>query len=227
MRILLVEDEKELSRALERMLTKDGYEVDAVYDGADGSDYALTGLYDLIILDVIMPKKNGFEVLSDIRQEGIEVPVLILTALGDEKDKIAGLDRGADDYVSKPFSFDELSARIRALLRRRGKLVADNKLTYGNAALDLGAFSLSTPSGKISLTSKEFEILRFLFEYPNFVASKDDLILKAWGLDGEFESNNLEVYISFVRKKLVHLNANFGIEAVRGVGYRLAMTDAK
>lgn len=221
MRILLVEDEKELSRALEKMLTKDGYDVDAVYDGADGSAYALTGLYDLIILDVIMPKKNGFEVLSDIRRKGIETPVLMLTALGDEKDKIAGLDRGADDYVSKPFSFDELSARIRALLRRRGKFVADNKIKYGNAELDLNAFSLSTPSGKISLTAKEFEILRYLFEYPNFVASKEDLILKAWGLDSEFESNNLEVYVSFIRKKLVHLNADFKVEAVRGVGYRL------
>lgn len=124
----------------------------------------------------------------------------MLTALSDEHDKIAGLDRGADDYVSKPFSFDELSARIRALLRRRGKLVTDNKLEYAEATLDLTTFTLATPKGEIGLTAKEFELLRYMFEYPNFVAAKEDLILKAWGLDSDFESNNLEVYISFIRK---------------------------
>lgn len=222
MRILLVEDEKDLARALARMLMKEGYDVDSVYDGADGLSFSLSGLYDLIILDVIMPKMNGFEVLAELRRKGLETPILMLTALSDEKDKIGGLDRGADDYVSKPFSFEELSARIRALLRRRGKLVTDNKLVYMNATLDLSSFMLSTAKGEIGLTAKEFEILRYLFEYPNFVASKDDLILKAWGLDSDFESNNLEVYISFIRKKLNHLGTDFSIEAVRGVGYRLA-----
>lgn len=224
MRILLVEDEKELSRAIVRMLMKEGYDIDAVYDGADGLSFSLSGLYDLIILDVLMPKMNGFEVLTELRRKKVETPILMLTALSDEKDKIAGLDRGADDYVSKPFSFEELYARIRALLRRRGKFVTDNKLTYSNSTLDLSGFVLSTPKGEIGLTAKEFEILRYLFEYPNFVASKEDLILKAWGLDSEFESNNLEVYISFIRKKLLHLDAAFTIEAVRGVGYKLVET---
>ena len=128
-------------------------------------------------------------------------PILILTALSDEHDKVAGLDRGADDYVSKPFSVEELSARIRALLRRRGKLVTDNKLEYAEATLDLMTFTLSTPKGEIGLTAKEFELLRYLFEYPNFVAAKEDLIVKAWGLECDFESNNLEVYMSFIRKK--------------------------
>lgn len=222
MRILLVEDEKELSRALAKMLTKDGYDVDCVYDGADGLSFAATGMYDLILLDVIMPKKNGFEVLAEIRSKKLETPVIMLTALAEEHDKIYGLDKGADDYVSKPFSFDELSARIRAVLRRRGKLVSDNKLEYQNAALDLTTYMLSTPSGEISLTGKEFELLRYMFEYPGFVAAKEDLILKAWGLNSEFESNNLEVYMSFIRKKLTHLNADFTIESVRGVGYRLS-----
>ncbi|MCM1306406.1 MAG: response regulator transcription factor [Bacteroides sp.] len=222
MRILLIEDEKELARALAKMLAKDGYDVDSVHDGADGLSFASSGMYDLILLDVIMPKMNGFEVLSEIRRRKLDTPVIMLTALADESNKIQGLDNGADDYVSKPFSFNELSARIRAVLRRRGKLVSDNKLEYGGASLDLTTYELSTQSGKISLTAKEFELLRFLFEYPKFVASKEDLILKAWGFNSEFESNNLEVYMSFLRKKLTHLNASFTIEAVRGVGYKLA-----
>lgn len=169
-----------------------------------------------------MPKMNGFEVLSEIRRRKLETPVIMLTALADENDKILGLDNGADDYVSKPFSFPELSARMRAVLRRRGKLVSDNKLEYAEASLDLTTYVLSTPTGEISLTSKEFELLRYMFEYPKFVAAKEDLILKAWGFNSEFESNNLEVYMSFLRKKLLHLNASFTIEAVRGVGYKLA-----
>ncbi len=221
MRILLVEDERELARALARMLTKDGYDVDCVYDGADGLNFASTGMYDMILLDVIMPKMNGFEVLSQIRARKISTPIIMLTALADEKDKITGLDKGADDYVSKPFSFPELSARMRAVLRRRGKLVSDNKLEYQDASLDLTTYELSTPNGSINLTGKEFELLRYMFEYPNFVAAKEDLILKAWGLNSEFESNNLEVYMSFLRKKLRHLHASFSIESVRGVGYKL------
>lgn len=222
MRILLVEDEKELSRALAKMLGNDGYDVDCVYDGADGLNFASAGMYDLVLLDVMMPKMNGFEVLAQIRNRKIDTPVIMLTALADENDKIKGLDNGADDYVSKPFSFKELSARIRAVLRRRGKLVSDNKLEYAEASLDLTTYELSTPYGSINLTGKEFELLRYLFEYPNFVAEKEDLILKAWGLNSDFESNNLEVYMSFLRKKLRHLNASFTIESVRGVGYKLS-----
>lgn len=162
--------------------------------------------------------------LATLRQRKLETPVIMLTALTDENDKISGLDKGADDYVSKPFSFNELSARIRAVLRRRGKLLSDNKLEYQNASLDLTTFTLSTQNGSINLTGKEFELLRYLFEYPNFVATKENLILKAWGLNSEFESNNLEVYMSFLRKKLTHLGANFTIESVRGVGYKLSQS---
>ena len=227
MKLLLVEDEKELSRALVKMLEKDGYDIDAVYDGADGYNYGLTGVYDLIILDVMMTKMNGFEVLTRLRRKEIETPILMLTALSDEHDKINGLDHGADDYVSKPFSYDELAARIRALLRRRGKLISDNKLQCGNVVLDLSQYTISTENGTQSLSAKEFELARYFFEYPNFVANKDDLIMKVWGLDSEFESNNLEVYISFLRKKLQHLDADINIEAVRGVGYKINKNDEK
>ena len=222
MRILLIEDEKELARALAKMLSKEDYDVDTVHDGADGLNFASTGMYDLILLDVIMPKMNGFEVLSEIRRRKLNTPVIMLTALSDESNKVQGLDIGADDYISKPFSFPELSARIRAVLRRKGQLVSDNKLEYAEASLDLTTYELSTPSGSINLTAKEFELLRYLFEYPKFVASKEKLIYKAWGFKNEFESNNLEVYMSFLRKKLAHLNASFTIEVVRGVGYKLA-----
>ena len=136
MRVLLVEDEKELARALAQMLTKDGYDVDCVYDGADGLNFAATGMYDIILLDVIMPKMNGFDVLGEIRRKKLDTPIIMLTALSDDNDKINGLDKGADDYVSKPFSFNELSARMRAVLRRRGKLVSDNKLEFSGASLD-------------------------------------------------------------------------------------------
>lgn len=222
MRILLVEDEKELSRALAKMLTKDDYDVDCVYDGLDGLNFAMTNMYDLILLDIIMPKMNGFEVLSAIRSKKIDTPVIMLTALTSEGDKVSGLDKGADDYVAKPFSYNELSARIRAVLRRKGKLVSDNKLEYGNASLDLTRYCITTEKGEMNLTAKEFELLRYMFEYPSFVATKEDLILKAWGFNSDFESNNLEVYMSFLRKKLLHLEASFTIESVRGVGYRLS-----
>jgi len=222
MRILLVEDEKELARALAKMLATEHYDVDCVYDGVDGLSFASTGMYDLILLDVIMPKMNGFEVLSEIRKKKMDTPVIMLTALTDEKDKVQGLDKGADDYIAKPFSYNELSARIRAVLRRKGNLVNDNKIAYGNISLDLTNYAIENNAKSIQLTTKEFELIRYLFEYPNFVAEKDDLIVKAWGLDSEFESNNLEVYMSFLRKKLQHLNANFSIESVRGVGYKLS-----
>ena len=227
MRILLVEDEKELNRALAKMLEKDGYEVDSVYDGADGYNYGMTKIYDLVVLDVMMPIMNGFEVLQKLRKKGIETPILMLTALADDQDKIAGLDYVADDYVTKPFNYDHLVARIRALLRRRGKFVSDNKLTCGNVTLDLTTHEISTDKASFALSGKEFEIARYFFEYPNFVANKDDIISKVWGLDNEFESNNLEVYISFFRKKLAHMEANFTIESLRGVGYKIQMSDGK
>jgi DNA-binding response OmpR family regulator len=179
-------------------------------------------MYDLIVLDIIMPRLNGLEVLSGLRSKKLQTPVLLLTALSDENDIVAGLDRGADDYLSKPFSMSELTARVRALLRRRGRLVQDNTLEFCGTTLNLGKFTISNENGSVGLTSKEFEILRHLMEYPDFVSNKEDLILKGWGLDSDFESNNLEVYMSFIRKKLNHIGSGFTIDAVRGVGYKLS-----
>ena len=222
MRVLLIEDEKELSRALESMLIKEKYEVDAAYDGAEGLEYALSGIYDIIILDVMMPRLDGYQVIKKMRENKIDTPVLMLTALSADYDKVKGLDLGADDYMAKPFSVSELFARVRALLRRRGKLVSDNKLSYSNCELDLSGRKIITQKGEIQLSYKEFEILRYLFEQPNFVADKDSLINKVWGFESEFESNNLEAYMSFLRKKLSHLECDFSIESVRGVGYKLS-----
>lgn len=221
MRILLVEDEKKLSEALVNILKREKYEVDAAYDGEDGLYYALANIYDIIILDVLMPKKNGWEVLKELRMKKITTPVLMLTALADTSDKIQGLDLGADDYLAKPFSVPELLARIRALLRRKGSLISDNTLKYGNTVLSLSSYLLSSNYTSIKLSVKEFEIMRYFFENSSFVAEKESMISRVWGLDNDFESNNLEVYISFIRKKLQHIKANYTIETIRGVGYRL------
>ncbi len=221
MRILLVEDEVKLSDALVNILKREKYEVDATYDGEDGLYYALTNIYDAIILDVMMPKMNGWEVLQNIRAKKITTPVLMLTALSETADKIHGLDSGADDYLSKPFSTPELLARLRAIMRRKGQLVTDNTMTYGNTTLNLSSYQLYSLQTSIKLSVKEFEIMRYFFENPTFVAEKEALISKVWGFDNDFESNNLEVYISFLRKKLLHIKANYGIESIRGIGYRL------
>lgn len=220
MRVLLVEDEKQLSEALQNVLKREKYEVDAAYDGEDGLYYALANIYDAIILDVMMPKKNGFEVLKELRSKNITTPVLMLTALSDVQDKIQGLDLGADDYLGKPFSVPELLARLRAIMRRKERII-NNTLKYGNTELDLKTYQLKSDTNNVKLSLKEFEIMRYFFENPTFVAEKENLISKVWGFDNDFESNNLEVYISFLRKKLIYLKANYNIESLRGIGYRL------
>ncbi len=222
MRLLLAEDERSLSDALVRVFASEKYEVDAVYDGESALDYALSGIYDVILLDILMPKMKGTEVLRELRKREVATPVLMLTALSSSEDKVAGLDLGADDYLTKPFSISELLARVRALIRRRGQLVSDNKLNYQNISLDMSTYKLSSQSGNIKLSVKEFEIMRYLLERPTFVAKKEELILKVWGYDSEFESNNLEAYMSFLRKKLKQLGAEFTINSVRGVGYELS-----
>ena len=222
MRLLLIEDERALSYALVNMFEKEKIEVTACYDGKEGLEYALTGVFDVILLDVLMPKMNGFDVLKEIRKNKISTPILMLTALSGESDKVKGLDLGADDYLAKPFGFGELMARVRALLRRgQSTLAIDNRLYYGNTELDITNSLLRANGKEVQLSQKELGIVKFFFERSDFVGNKEEIITRVWGLDNDFLSNNLEVYISFIRKKLTFVGANFTIEALRGIGYKL------
>lgn len=221
MKILLIEDEVQLSDALVDILKKEKYQVTPIYDGEEGLYYAISNSYDLIILDVILPHRNGFSILEEIRKAKVGTPVLMLTALTQESNKIKGFDLGADDYLPKPFSMAELLARIKALLRRKGEYISDNTISLGNLTLHLKSYELSTPYNSIKVSAKECELLRFLLSNPKFIATRDDLINKVWGFDTEIESNSIEVYMSFLRKKLVFLKSNVSIVTVRGVGYKL------
>ena len=216
MKLLLVEDEKQLSEALQQILIKNKYTVDAVYNGDEGLDYALTGVYDVIILDIMLPKLNGIEILKMIRKRKISTPVILLTAKGSVEDRILGLDSGADDYLPKPFSPDELLARLRALTRRNGDFINENILEFSDIKLNLSTYDMEVNDNSITLTQKEFEILKYFMQRPKLVVSKDDLITKLWGFD-----SNIEVYISFLRKKLAYVESNVKITTIRRVGYRL------
>ncbi len=200
MRLLLVEDEKQLSEALQQILIRNKYSVDAVYNGDEGLDYSLTGVYDVIILDIMLPKLNGLEILKMIRRRKISTPVILLTAKDSVEDKILGLDSGADDYLPKPFSPDELLARLRALTRRNGDFINENILEFSDIRLNLSTYDMEVNDNSITLTQKEFEILKYFMQRPKLVVSKDDLITKLWGFDSNVEHNNIEVYISFLRK---------------------------
>ncbi|MDO4535699.1 MAG: response regulator transcription factor [Clostridium perfringens] len=221
MKILLVEDEKQLSEALSQILIKNKYSVDAVLDGEDGLNYGLTDVYDVIILDIMLPKMNGLDVLRTLRKNGISKPVILLTAKGTIEDKIVGLDSGADDYLPKPFSPEELLARLRALTRRNGDFINDNILQFGDINLNLLTYEMEVLDNSITLTLKEFEILKYFMQRPKIVVSKDDLITKLWGFDSDVEYNNIEVYISFLRKKLAYVDSKVKITTIRRVGYRL------
>ena len=221
MKLLLVEDEKQLSEALQQILIKNKYTVDAVYNGDEGLDYALSDVYDVIILDIMLPKLNGIEILKMIRKRKISTPVILLTAKGSVEDRILGLDSGADDYLPKPFSPDELLARLRALTRRNGDFINENILKFSDIKLNLSTYDMEVNDNSITLTQKEFEIVKYFMQRPKLVVSKDDLITKLWGFDSDIEHNNIEVYISFLRKKLAYVESNVKITTIRRVGYRL------
>lgn len=221
MRILIVEDELPLAEALTQILRKNNYTVDAVNDGESGLDNVLSNIYDLVILDIMLPKMDGISILKNIRKEGLSTPVILLTARGEITDKVLGLDSGADDYLAKPFASEELLARIRAMSRRKGEVLQDNSLKFGDLQLNTSTLKLTKDSKEIKLILKEFELLELLITRKNLVSSKDLIIEKIWGFDSEVEHNHVEVYISFLRKKLTYLNSKVTINTVRGVGYIL------
>lgn len=222
MRILLVEDEIYLSEALCQILKKNNYTVDAVFDGETGLDYAKSNIYDIIILDIMLPVIDGITVLRALRKEKINAPVLMLTAKGEVQDIITGLDMGADDYLTKPFDTGELLARLRALARRRGeRLSNDESISFGDITLNTLSLTLFSGGKEVRLTLKESELLEYLILHKNGVATKDGIIEKLWGFDSGAEANHVEVYISFLRKKLNYLKSKTQIETIRGVGYIL------
>ncbi|MCE4048864.1 MULTISPECIES: response regulator transcription factor [Bacillaceae] len=221
MRILIVEDEVGLAEALAQILSKNNYYVDMVHDGETGLDFILTGIYDLILLDIMLPELDGITVLRTIRDRGIATPVVMLSAKGEVPDKVSGLDNGADDYIAKPFATDELLARIRAALRRNNEVVPEDSLKFGDLELNMSTLMLMCKSKDLKLILKEGKLLELLLIRKNTVTSKEQIIEKLWGLDSDVEHNNVEVYISFLRKKLAFLNSIVQIKTIRGVGYIL------
>lgn len=220
MRLLLAEDEKELSKALCAILKHNNFSVDAVYDGQDAFDYGLDENYDGIILDIMMPKMNGIEVLRRLRENGVSTPIIMLTAKSEVEDKIHGLDAGADDYLTKPFNMGELLARVRALTRRKSEF-SPNVISFGNITLNRETFELSCGKEAIRLGNKEFQMMEMLISNSGRLISTEQFMERIWGYETEAEINVVWVYISYLRKKLLNLNADVEIKAVRGVGYTL------
>jgi DNA-binding response OmpR family regulator len=221
MNILLIEDEVELSDGIVHLLKKSKFNVDAVYDGEEGYLSGLSDRYDVIVLDIMLPKMNGFEVLRKLREEKVTTPIIVLSALGQTGDKVRGLDLGADDYLAKPFQMEELIARIKALLRRKTEVINENILTIGDLSFNASSYELICNKKSIKVSLKESEILMYFLARPNFVVTKDELIIKVWGYDSDAEYNNIEVYISFLRKKLQFIGSSVSISTVRGAGYKL------
>ena len=220
MRILIVEDDYNLAAALEHIVKEEKYFVDVVHDGEDGLYYAMNNEYDVIILDVMLPKMNGFDVIKQLRREKISTPTIMLTAKGEISDKVTGLDCGADDYMVKPFEPKELLARIRALSRRIGEVTIE-ELDYEDLKLNLDTQTLMCESKSVQLSAKEFSIMNILMANKATVTQKEDLIVKVWGYDSTAEDNNVEAYISFLRKKIAYLDSKVSIKTIRKVGYKL------
>lgn len=222
MKLLLVEDEKRMGQALCELLTQEKYDVDWYTDGEDGADAFDGTVYDLVVLDVMLPRKNGFDIAREARKNGVKTPILMLTARSDVDDRVNGLDCGADDYLTKPFAPKELLARLRALARRQYD-VEDGKLTFGDVALEGKTMTLenSESGASVRLSEKEFRALEVLMANQGQILTREQLAVKIWGYENEAEYNNVEVYMTFVRKKLAFIGSKTAIKAVRGVGYEL------
>ena len=225
MKVLIVEDEKDLACVLSEMLKQEGYIVNKVHNGIDGLDSALTNTYDVIILDIMLPQMNGIEVLKEIRKNGINSSVLLLTAKSEVEDKINGLDNGADDYLTKPFVTKEFLARVRALSRRNNKQYLGNQLTFGDILVDKHKHELIKDTQKIKLSQKEYSILEMLIVNKGNTISKEQFVQKIWGYDTDIEYNSIEVYISFVRRKLNAIHSNVKINTIRSLGYALEVSN--
>ena len=219
MKLLLAEDEQSLSRALVKILEKNHYSADAVYNGEDALTYLESGGYDAAILDIMMPKMDGITVLKKLRAKGNTIPVIMLTAKAEIDDKVLGLDSGANDYLTKPFDTKELLARIRAMTR--SQKAADSRRTVGNITLDRATFELSSPAGSFRLANKEFQMMEILMSNPQHLVSTERLMERIWGYDSNAEINVVWVYVSYLRKKLGALQANIQIRASRNAGYSL------
>ena len=225
MRLLFAEDEKSLSKAVTAILTKNNYSVDAVYDGQEALDYLATENYDGVILDVMMPKVDGFAVLRQMRKAGNRTPVLMLTARSEIDDRVTGLDSGANDYLTKPFATAELLARIRAMTRTSASVQTDSILQVGNIFLNSASYELSAPGGSYKLASKEYQMLEMLMRNPKKLISTEHFMDRIWGYDSDAELNVVWVYISYLRKKLSAIGANVSIKAQRGLGYYLEVQE--
>ena len=219
MRLLLAEDEVSLARALTKILEKNYYAVDTVYDGADALQYLQTGNYDVAVLDVMMPKMDGFTVVKQLRDQGISLPILLLTAKAEVEDRVRGLDSGADYYLTKPFDTRELLAALRAITRADTQV--ESRMCFGNVTLDRATFELATPVSSVRLTNKEFQLMEIFMSNPRHLITAERLMEKVWGYDSEAEINVVWVYISYLRKKLTALEADIGIRASRNAGYCL------
>lgn len=224
MNILIVEDERPIARALKEILTREGHVADTVYDGLSGVEYAEGMAYDLIILDVMLPGLDGFGVIRSLRAKNISTPTLMLTARTATADKVTGLNAGADDYMTKPFDREELLARVNALTRRKGEVVMDT-LSFSDLVLDLTSAQLSSGGETVQLSRKEFDVLRIFLTDPQVTVTKDALISAVWGMDSEATDNNVEAYISFLRKKLRFLGSRVGIKNLQRIGYRLEVSE--
>lgn len=223
MKILIIEDEKLLADSIRDMLLRKGFEVEVVYDGLSGAEYAELGVYDLLILDVMMPGMNGYQVARQVRSRRCSTPILMLTARSSLEDRIEGLNAGADYYLTKPFDFRELLACINALLRRQGNQV--DELAYGNTALDLASSTLVCGENSLRLSAREFEVMRFLLQARDRNVSKEAILSKVWGFESNAVENHVEVYVGFLRKKLQSIGSNLKIVAARRLGYHLEVEE--
>ena len=221
MKVLIIEDEYSLADAIAETLKKENFIVQIITDGQEGENEALTNVYDIILLDVMLPNKDGFQILKELRNEKVETPVIMLTAKSEIYDKLNGLENGADDYITKPFHMKELVARIKVILKRKANLEDANIVEYGDLKLNLKTGKMSANQNEITINGKELELLETMLVNRNQIINRETLANKIWGYYSDTEYNNVEVYVSFLRKKLKILKSNIKIKAVRGIGYKL------